>query len=74
MTVKQVAAELAVSPTTVYALVASGRLRCYRVGMGRGAIRISADHLKDYLAGAEPVKKAAPAPPPRRIRLKHLLP
>jgi excisionase family DNA binding protein len=56
---------------TVYAMVASGRLRCYRVGNGRGVIRIAEEHLTEYLAGAEPVK-TAPAPPAHRVRLKHL--
>jgi excisionase family DNA binding protein len=71
MTVKQAAEKLEVSQATVYALVASGRLRCYRVGIGRGCIRITDEHLAEYLKGAEPV--IAPAPPPaRQVRLKHL--
>jgi excisionase family DNA binding protein len=71
MTVKQAADKLEVSQATVYALVASGRLRCYRVGMGRGCIRISDEHLAEYLKGTEPV--FAPAPPPaRHVRLKHI--
>jgi excisionase family DNA binding protein len=71
MRVREAAQRLDVSEATVYALVASGRLRCHRVGLGRGAIRISEDHLAEYLKGAEPV--IAPAPPPARtVRLKHI--
>ena len=73
MKVREAAARLEVSAATVYALVAAGRLRCYRVGMGRGSIRISDEHLAAYLAGAEP-KAATPAVavPVRRVKLKHL--
>jgi excisionase family DNA binding protein len=46
MRVKQAAALLEVSQSTVYAVIACGRLRCCRVGLGRGAIRISADHAR----------------------------
>ena len=70
MTVKQAAARLEVSQTTVYALVAARKLRCYRVGMGRGQIRISEDHLAEYLRKSEPGPDA-PAPVPRP-HLKHL--
>jgi excisionase family DNA binding protein len=69
MTVKEAAIRLEVSPATVYAMVASGRLRCYRVGNGRGAIRINEEQLAEYLRAAEPVPAQAPAP---RVRLKHL--
>jgi excisionase family DNA binding protein len=73
MSVKQAAARLEVSVTTVYALVAAGRLRCYRVGMGRGCIRIAEEHLAEYLGKAEPkVAEPAAPPPPRVPRLKHL--
>jgi excisionase family DNA binding protein len=68
--VKEAAARLDVSPATVYGLVAAGKLRCHRVGLGRGCIRISEDHLGEFLAGAEPVAKA-PAPV-RQFRPKHL--
>ena len=71
MTVREAAAKLEVSQATVYALVAAGKLRCFRVGMGRGAIRVSDEHLADYLKGSEPVAKVAPAPV-HRPRLKHL--
>jgi excisionase family DNA binding protein len=73
VTVKQAAARLEVSEATIYSLVAAGQLRCVRVGVGRGTIRILDEHLADYLAKAEPNVKQPPAPAPaRQIRLKHL--
>jgi excisionase family DNA binding protein len=73
MTVRDAAKRLEISAATVYAMVASGRLRCYRVGNGRGAIRISEEHMAAYLEGAETAPEAIPAPV-RRVRLKHLRP
>ncbi len=73
MRVKEAAARLEVSPKTVYALVAAGELRCYRVGLGRGCIRIAEEHIAEYLGKAEPKFVQPPAtPPPRVPRLKHL--
>ena len=70
MTVKQASEKLEVSVATVYALVAGGMLRCSRIGLGRGVIRISEDQLIEYLRGAEPVvQKPATAVRPR---LKHI--
>lgn len=45
ITVKQAAKRLNVSQSLVYALVAAGRLRSYRVGLGRGTIRIDEESL-----------------------------
>ena len=76
MKVKEAAARLEVSAATVYGLVAAGKLRCYRVGLGRGCIRISEDHIAAYLAASEPaVLPPAPVPAPapaRRMKLKFL--
>lgn len=47
--VKDIAAALRVAPPTVYAEIRSGRLPSYRVGTGRGTIRISRDAFKNYL-------------------------
>jgi excisionase family DNA binding protein len=69
MTVKQVAARLEVSTATVYALIGSHKLGCYRIGNGRGTIRISEQHIREYLRTAEPPRVDSPAP---RSRLKHL--
>jgi len=33
----------------VYALVAEGRLGCYRIGLGRGTIKISREQIGQYL-------------------------
>lgn len=72
MTVKQAAERLEVSPATVYALVSAGKLRCYRVGMGRGRIRIANEHIAEYLDEVETIS-VRPTPPtePRPI-LKHI--
>jgi excisionase family DNA binding protein len=70
VTVRAVAERLEVSPATVYALVAANKLRCCRVGLGRGCIRISEEQLADFLRGAEP-KPDPPASAPR-VRLRHL--
>ncbi len=71
MRVREVADKLEVSVATVYALVACGKLRCYRVGTGRGCIRVSDDQLRAYLDGAEP-NASVPPPPHRHPKLKHL--
>ena len=59
MTVKQAAERLEVSRSTIYGLVAARKLRCSRIGLGRGAIRITEEQLDEYRRGAEVV------PPPR---------
>lgn len=66
----QVAERLGVSVACVYALVESMELAHYRIGMGRGTIRVSDEQLQAYLGRHEqkrPVKAAA-AP----VKLKHL--
>jgi excisionase family DNA binding protein len=64
MRVKEVAERLEVSADTVYALIQSRKLRCIRVGVGRGTIRITEEHLAEFMAGAEQgPKPAAPARP-----------
>lgn len=71
--VKEAAIRLEVSAATVYGLVSAGKLRCHRVGLGRGAIRISDEHLAEFLAGAERGVEPMPAPvPARRVTLKRL--
>lgn len=80
MKVKEAATLLEVSPSVVYALVAAGKLKHYRVGKGRGVIRIGEDHVREYLAGAEqgggpppsPPARPAPTQADRRDRLRHL--
>jgi excisionase family DNA binding protein len=71
MTVKQVAFRLEVSSATIYALVAAGKLKCHRVGLGRGAIRISEEHVAEFLTAAP--KLPVPVPPRvPAVKLKHL--
>jgi len=50
LTVRDAAAILKVSCSLVYQLVAAGKLPCYRIGTGRGAIRIRSDDLETYVA------------------------
>jgi excisionase family DNA binding protein len=69
--VKEAAARLEASPATVYGLIAAGKLRCVRIGIGRGTIRILDEFIAEYLQQAEPVPKQAPAPAPT-VRLKHI--
>ena len=66
MTVKQAAARLEVSQATVYALVAAGR-RSFQGRPGRGTIRITEDHIADYITQAEPWP-TFPPPPARHVR------
>ncbi|WP_278194137.1 helix-turn-helix domain-containing protein [Streptomyces sp. AN091965] len=47
---KTIAAALRVSDHTVYAEIKSGRLASYRVGQGRGTIRVSRAAFERYLA------------------------
>jgi excisionase family DNA binding protein len=68
---KEVAARLSVSQATVYALVASGRLRHCRVGLGRGAIRVTEEQLEEYIRSSEHYVADAPEPV-HQVRLKHI--
>lgn len=47
--VKNIAAALRLPASTVYAEVRSGRLPSYRVGTGRGTIRVSRTAFQTYL-------------------------
>jgi excisionase family DNA binding protein len=71
MRVGEVAKRLDVSTSLVYSLIASGKLRHLRVGMGRGCIRINEEQMAEYLRAAEPVKGTAPSPAPG-FKLRHL--
>jgi excisionase family DNA binding protein len=51
LTVKAAAERLGVSASLVYALVASGQLPSYRVGVGRGTIRIDEAALEAVKKG-----------------------
>ena len=59
MTVRQAAERLEVSLSLAYLLIAEGKLRAMRHGIGRGTIRITEDQLEEYLrsaGNAEPEK------------------
>jgi excisionase family DNA binding protein len=47
--VKDIAGALRVDSTTVYREITAGRLEAYRVGTGRGTIRISRSAFSAYL-------------------------
>lgn len=71
MTVKQAAVRLEVSAATVYALIAAGRLRCHRIGLGRGCIRLSEEQVAEYLARDTPPASAPVVSPyrPKHVRI-----
>ena len=48
-TVAEVARQWHCSLALVYALVAEGRLECYRLGLGRGTIRFTEAQLRQFL-------------------------
>ncbi|MET7431985.1 helix-turn-helix domain-containing protein [Streptomyces flaveolus] len=47
--VKDIAAALRLDPSTVYAEIKAGRLEAYRVGQGRGTIRVTRAAFTQYL-------------------------
>ena len=49
MTVPEVASQLRVAVSTVYALVDAGKLGAFRIGPNDGAIRVSDKQLQEYL-------------------------
>jgi excisionase family DNA binding protein len=72
LTVAEVAKRLSVSRNTVYQLVQRGDLVAHRVGLGRGAVRVTPEELDAFLARS----RQAPPPPVaqkrRSARLPHL--
>ncbi len=71
-TVKETATRLRVSPATVYALISTGKLRCHRVGVGRGVIRVSPDNIAHFLEESESSATEKTISRPARPRLKHI--
>ncbi|MBI1902911.1 MAG: helix-turn-helix domain-containing protein [Planctomycetes bacterium] len=65
LTVQEAASLLRLSRGAVYVLCSSGRLPHYRVGVGRGAIRISDGDLATFIEQCrqEPPDRAAAAAP-----------
>lgn len=72
MTVREAAERLEISVSLTYRLIAAGKLKCSRHGLGRGAIRISESQLGEYLASAAHGHEPRPATAPSRSRLKHI--
>jgi excisionase family DNA binding protein len=74
-TVKQAAEELLLSEALIYKLVAAGKIRHERHGMGRGVIRIPKDALDEYREKCTRAELfSAPVKPTRIMRrqFKHL--
>lgn len=65
-TVPDIAARLCVAVSTVYALVASGKLQAFRIGPNDGAIRVSEEQLQAYLDACRSVPHSAPGAEPVR--------
>lgn len=72
-TVAEVAEQLKCSPSLVYGLIESKKLKCHRIGRGKqGGLRVSVTQLQLFLMEAE---SAPPPPAPRptpALKLKHL--
>lgn len=51
--VSEVAADLGTSVSTIYRAVKSGRLRALRFGTGKGAIRVPASAVAEYVQACE---------------------
>ncbi len=71
LTVRDTADRLNVSRNCVYQLVEAGKLPCHRIGIGRGAIRISEEDIRQFLESCRQEKHEEPRKAPRR-KLKHL--
>ncbi len=71
LTVREVAEILRVSSSLVYQLVETRKLACHRIGSRKGAIRISAGDIDDYLSNCR-YDRQEEMPKLPRPRLKHL--
>ena len=69
--VKEVSKQLGVSPKTVYALVEAGKLKCYRIGVGRGTLRFDEAQIDEYLLSTQEARKKNPTPI-ARVKLRHI--
>jgi excisionase family DNA binding protein len=68
MTVQQISKRLNCSRALIYALIESGQLGCYRIGLGKqGGVRVSEEQLQHYLKDREQAPGISP-----EIRLKHI--
>jgi hypothetical protein len=62
LTVNDVAKKWQCSPALIYALVAERKLRCFRLGLGRGTIRFTEDQLTEFLNMSEVKPPETPLP------------
>jgi excisionase family DNA binding protein len=69
LTVREVAERLGVSRAQVYALVTSGKLLSHRFGNGRGAIRVTEEHLAAFVEASQ-FKPRAELPALEHIQLR----
>ena len=72
LTVREVARRLNVSASCVYQLISQGEIRCHRIGVGRGAIRVSPDELEIYLKYCQCERVPLQVLPSGGRKLKHL--
>ena len=70
--VTQVAEQLNVSESIVYALINGGQLAHHRIGVGRGTIRVSNEDLEAYLASCRACKSEQHRRPVPRPHLRHI--
>jgi excisionase family DNA binding protein len=72
--VSEVAEQFRCSISTIYALIAQGRLGHFRIGVGSGGIRVSDEQLDAYLKSRENGggQLGLPAPMTPMPKLKHL--
>lgn len=66
-TVNEVAEQLRVSRSVVYALIDAGKLVSHRIGLGRGTIRVAEEDLAAYLDACK-----VQQPQVRNQRLRHI--
>jgi excisionase family DNA binding protein len=73
VTVKQAAVRLEISPALIYSLIAAGKLRHFRVGHGRGRLRVPEDAIEEYLGrctfGVREERPVAAMPKLKHIKL-----
>ena len=50
LTVSEASRRMSVSKSTVYREIDAGELRAYRIGPGKGSVRIPEDAILEYLA------------------------
>ena len=71
MTVHEVAKRLRISLACAYALIESREMAHYRIGVGRGTIRVSEEQIQAFL-GKNEKKRPEKVPAASPVKLKHL--